>query len=226
MTKEEKLIYNYSDTLLNIVDTGRLNPVYTLLDLSRENAALSDYDITEAGQCQAYIDLVLHLNNANLAYGGYMEQRNLYKKSEHFRPGAPPERDVHLGVDLWIKAGTAVKGPLEGTIHSFNDNAGFGNYGPTIVLQHIIGGLKFYSLYGHLSRTSLETVKEGQMISAGTIFAELGNSSENGGYAPHLHFQLILDLQGYRGDYPGVCAREEIDFFQKNCPDPNLLLKI
>ncbi|MGB5693847.1 MAG: peptidoglycan DD-metalloendopeptidase family protein, partial [Flavobacteriaceae bacterium] len=152
MTEEEKIIYNCSDSCLNILDTGRSDPVYTILDLSRENAVLSDYDITDAGQCQAYIDLVLHRNNADLAHGGYMEQRDLYKKSEHFRPGAPPERDIHLGVDLWMKAGTAVKAPLEGTIHSFNDNAGFGNYGPAIILEHFVGGQKFYTLYGHLSR--------------------------------------------------------------------------
>ncbi|MGB5188485.1 MAG: peptidase M23, partial [Robiginitalea sp.] len=48
----------------------------------------------------------------------------------------------------------------------------------------------------------------------------LGSAKENGGYAPHLHFQLIRDLEGFRGDYPGVCALQQLEFYRQNCPDP------
>lgn len=226
MTKEEEIIYRFSDTPLKIVDTGRSDPVYTILDLSRQNKALLGYDITDKAQCQDYIDLVLQNNKADIAYGGYLEQRNLYRNSSHFRPEALYERDIHLGVDLWAKAGTDVIAPLKGTVHSFADNIGHGNYGPTIILEHYYRPLKFYTLYGHLSRASIASIKEGNQISKGTLIAELGDSAENGGYAPHLHFQIILDIQGYRGDYPGVCTQEDVHFFQKNCPDPNLLLKL
>lgn len=226
MTKEEKLICDSSDTPLNIIDTGLSNPVYTTLDLSCQNEALSDYDITDAAQCQAYIDLILQKNKANVAYGGYLEQRNLYQRSKYFTNAGEHARNIHLGLDIWVKAGTPVLVPLRGKVHSFADNAGYGNYGPAIILEHKVGKLELYTLYGHLSRASLKNIEEGQQFATGTILAALGNPTENGGYAPHLHFQIILDLQGYRGDYPGVCAREVRKFYQKNCPDPNLLLKI
>lgn len=226
MTKEEEIIRDSSTSPLKIIDTGSLYPVYTSLDLSLQNKELLGYDITEARQCQDYIDLILKKNNADVAYGGYLEQRNLYQKSTHFIPTGGQERNIHLGVDIWVKAGTPVIAPLKGRIHSFADNKGYGNYGPAIILEHSTAGLRFYTLYGHLSRSSLNDLKEGKEIPQGSAFATLGNSSENGGYAPHLHFQIILELEGNLGDYPGVCAQQDTNFYQKNCPDPNLLLKI
>jgi hypothetical protein len=58
------------------------------------------------------------------------------------------------------------------------------------------------------------------MIVRGEVFAYLGTAEENVNWPPHLHFQLIYDLQGRSGDYPGVCFREELSFQKKNCPDP------
>jgi murein DD-endopeptidase MepM/ murein hydrolase activator NlpD len=226
MTKEEKLIRDSSPKPSNIVDMGPSDPVYVQLDLSCRNEELLGYDITDSVQCQSYIDKALRDNKADVAYGGYLEQRNLYQKSTHFTHTGRQERNIHLGVDLWVKATTPVIAPLKGRIHSFSDNEGYGNYGPTIILEHNIAGLTFYTLYGHLSKTSLSGLKVGKKIQQGSIFATLGNSMENGGYAPHLHLQIILDPEGYRGDYPGVCARQDINFYQKNCPDPNLLLNI
>ncbi len=226
MTKEEKIIYNCSKTRLNIVDIGRSHPVYTRLDLSQQNEVLSDYDITDALQCQAYIDAVLYSKKADIAYGGYLERRNLYQNSTHFNHAGQQDRNIHLGIDLWVKAGTPLLAPLSGKIHSFANNGGYGNYGPTIILVHSTPALKFYTLYGHLSRTSLENIAEGKIVSQGSVLGAVGNTPENGGYAPHLHFQIILELQGYKGDYPGVSTHQDRNFYQKNCPDPNLLLKI
>ena len=60
----------------------------------------------------------------------------------------------------------------------------------------------------------------------GKKLAALGNSFENGDYAPHLHFQIIKNMENYMGDYPGVCSASDLEFYAENCPDPNLLLKI
>jgi len=48
----------------------------------------------------------------------------------------------------------------------------------------------------------------------------------NGDYAPHLHFQIIIDMEEKTGDYPGVCSENKLEFYKNNCPNPNLLLKI
>ena len=73
---------------------------------------------------------------------------------------------------------------------------------------------------------SLDEKIEGQKVTKGEIIGQLGAPPINGDYAPHLHFQIIEDLQGKKGDYPGVCSTSELEFYKINCPDPNLLLKI
>ncbi|MNY72962.1 hypothetical protein D3C86_2116260 [compost metagenome] len=61
-------------------------------------------------------------------------------------------------------------------------------------------------------------------INAGQKIASLGDYTVNGGWPPHLHFQLIINMEGYYGDYPGVCKLSERDKYLANCPDPAWLL--
>ena len=56
------------------------------------------------------------------------------------------------------------------------------------------------------------------------MIAEFGMRFENGNWPPHLHFQLIMDMEGWTGDYPGVCKFSEKDKWLANCPDPDLVL--
>ena len=108
--------------------------------------------------------------------------------------------------------------PLDGEVHSFQFNPGSGNYGPTIILYH--PAEKIYSLYGHLSKGDLAHLEVGAPIAAGQLICHLGKPDENGGWPPHLHFQLIRDMQGFQGDYPGVCSQQDLMFYANNCPDP------
>ena len=127
---------------------------------------------------------------------------------------------------MWCNANTPVYTPLDATVHSFKNNTHFGDYGPTIILKHHINNVEFYTLYGHLSLGSIENLKVNQVFKQGQQIANLGDTEVNGDYPPHLHFQIIKDLQGYLGDYPGVCNKTDLDFYLNNCPDPNLLLKL
>ncbi|MEY8021196.1 peptidoglycan DD-metalloendopeptidase family protein [Muriicola sp. SD30] len=198
---------------------------YTPLDLSVDNKALEGIDLSDPPACQEYIDSVLVKNKARVAYGGYLERRNLYSGNEAFSEGEE-RRDVHLGVDFWTEAGTAVLVPIDGEVQSFRNNAVKGDYGPTIILRHTIKGVVFHSLYGHLSLESLDGLFEGKRFKKGEVLATLGTPEENVNYAPHLHFQLILDIQGMQGDYPGVCLVSEKGFYRANCPDPNHLFSL
>ena len=110
-------------------------------------------------------------------------------------------------------------------MHSVQNNDNFGDYGPTIILEHNYNQNSFYTLYGHLSLSSLQ-IPIGKKVLKGEEIAILGDAEVNGDYAPHLHFQIIKDLEGRSGDYPGVCSKKDLEVFKKNCPDPNLLLKI
>lgn len=196
---------------------------YTPLDLSVANTDLSKIDVKNSNIFEAYIENLLQKNNAKVAFGGYNEERNLYNQNTHF---SDDDRNIHIGMDLWIKAGTPVLAVLDGTVYGFDFNAGKGNYGPTIILEHTIENQIFYTLYGHLSVESIENIEIGTVFKKGQPIASLGDSSVNGGYSPHLHFQIIKNIEDNFSDYPGVCSKKNLDYYLENCPDPNLLLKI
>ncbi len=209
-----------------VLDTAIPLSRYAPLDLSTSNRDLDTLDITDPTDCQWHIDQVKAKSKAAIAFGGYLERRNLYADKSGFTEKGHSPRNIHLGIDFWADAGTSVIVPFDGKVHSFRNNATRGDYGPTIVLWHEQDGFVFHTLYGHLSLESLNGLQVNQVLKAGSVLATLGTPDINVHYAPHLHFQIILDMEGKMGDYPGVCSAETLDFYSKNCPDPNRLLQI
>lgn len=226
-TNFKEILLSATQNFTPVINREFLKTDYYPIDLSPANKELTRVDLTSSTAMESYIDNYLKENNKKVAYGGYLEKRAIYQRSIHFNQENPEtERNIHLGVDLWIGAGTEVLAVLDAEIHSFKDNTNFGDYGPTIILKHQINGLEFYTLYGHLSRESLQNLRVGQLVKKGETIARLGDATVNGDYAPHLHFQIILEIGDSNGDYPGVCSKLDVAFYSKNCPDPNLLLKI
>ncbi|WP_416440941.1 peptidoglycan DD-metalloendopeptidase family protein [Leeuwenhoekiella sp. A16] len=200
---------------------------YISLDLSVNNTDFKHFNADSSQSIGDFIKQYLSKKGTKIAYGGYNEKRDIYNRSTHFTTtDAASQRNIHLGVDIWADAGTPVLTPVSGKVHSFKDNTNHGDYGPCIILEHTTPQLTFYTLYGHLSRESLIHLKEGQTFKAGAEIATLGKPFENGDYSPHLHFQVICDMQGKTGDYPGVSSKNDLNFYLENCPNPNLLLKI
>lgn len=224
MKSIETLFLDFKD--IKVIDNTIPYSQYTPLDLSASNFELSQLNISDAAQFETYIENLLAKNKASVAYGGYNEVRNLYKRSTVFNNSNTEERNIHIGLDLWIKAGTPVLAALDGKVHSFQNNNNLGDYGPTIILEHQLENQIFYTLYGHLAIESIASIKAGDFFAKGQQLALLGDSSVNGDYAPHLHFQIIKDTDGNFGDYPGVCSKSKLAYYLENCPDPNLLLKI
>ena len=211
---------------VKVIDSTIEYDYYFPLDLAVTNEGFKKLGINNAIDFEVYIENYLTENNAKVAFGGYNEIRNLYKRSEIFNDSNAEERNIHIGLDLWIKAGTPVLAALDGFVHSFNYNVGVGDYGPTIILEHHLENQKFYTLYGHLSLESIKSIQVGTFFQKGQQLATLGDASVNGDYAPHLHFQIIKEIGEKSGDYPGVCSKNDLDFYLDNCPDPNILLKI
>ena len=220
-------LYRISNNPLHVIDPNIPHSKYSKLDLSVNNRSLQSLDVANANELGGYVDQVIESSNASVAYGGYLEHRAIYDRSDYFNSESADEtRNIHLGVDLWLSEGSKIYATLDGKVHSFKNNMNFGDYGPTIILEHLINDWTFFTLYGHLSLDSLENLVVGQEINKGEEIARLGSVEVNGNYPPHLHFQVIQDLQGNYGDYPGVSNQLNLDFYKKNCPDPNLLLKI
>lgn len=199
---------------------------YVALDLSVTNTDLQNHTLETAQDYEVFIQNQLDKKEGKIMFGGYIENRNLYKRSSVFKNPDTEERNIHIGLDLWINEQAPIFAVLEGKIHSFQNNTALGDYGPTIILEHQIADFKFHTLYGHLSEASLEGKKVGDAIQKGQQIATLGLPPINGDYAPHLHFQIIIDMEGKFGDYPGVCSENKLPFYKENCPDPNWLLKI
>ncbi|MGJ5641127.1 peptidoglycan DD-metalloendopeptidase family protein [Formosa sp. S-31] len=212
---------------LRVLDLD-INPEdYLQLDLSENNTDLKHVNLASSQDFSAYINDILVQSSSKVGFGGYLEQRALYKRSSYFNTkNEEEERNIHLGIDLWCEAGTGILAVWDGEIHSFKNNTNFGDYGPTIILKHKVDGITFYSLYGHLSLESISGIEQGDSIKGGTCIGALGTSEVNGDYPPHLHFQLILDLNDNFGDYPGVCSKNTLEFYKLNCPDPELLLHL
>lgn len=196
------------------------------MDFTESNKELTASIIEDTDKFCAYIDDKLASGNYLYGIGGYNELRTVYNRSRVFdapHPGEEPRR-LHLGTDIWGKVGTPVYAFMGGMIHSYGFNDAYGDYGATIVILHQLDAVSFYTLYGHLSLRDIERISAGQYITRGEVIGHFGEPSENGHWPPHLHIQLMLDMQLYKGDYPGVCKYSEREKYLANCPDPDLIL--
>jgi len=194
------------------------------LDFTANNKELETLDLVDTASFSAYVFNKIYAAGAKMGIGGYMENRVIYRRSEHFSASNEVQRNIHLGIDLWAVAGTPVYAPLDAKVHSFKNNANFGDYGPTIILEHSYQGKPLYTLYGHLSLGSLDGLYDGKTIQAGDKIAEIGDYPINGDWPPHLHFQVMTDMLGMHGDFPGVCAEADREKFAKICLNPDFLL--
>jgi murein DD-endopeptidase MepM/ murein hydrolase activator NlpD len=217
-------IRNNPRAVSKVVDFDAQTDRLYQFDLTIANKDLDAATLADTEKFNRWVSDKLIDNNCKYGIGGYMENRTIYAHSPLFNSGEVQRRH-HLGVDIWAQAGTAIYAPLAGRVHSFKDNDNFGDYGPTLILEHELDGLKLYSLYGHLSRASLKTLSVGQPVAAGQKIANLGATDENGHWPPHLHFQLMFEIEGKEGDYPGVCSYDEKEKYRANIPDPQLLLQ-
>lgn len=169
---------------------------------------------------------ILSENRVEIGIGRYCENRGVYS-SESFDSTSPSARTFHLGVDIWQKVGAEVIAPLDGEIEIFHDNSDYLDYGPVVVLRHHTNeGIPFWTLYGHLSKSSMELWSIGKKVKAGQIIGWMGNESENVGWPPHVHFQLLTDLCGMGIDVYGVAPRDEVSLWRSISPNPNLVLRI
>lgn len=199
------------------------------LDLSVGSLDLGNMEnILDADRLHQRIQQITQEKKARVALGHYNETRALYTSDAFAQTGnqGPEWRSVHIGIDVFMAPDTPVFAPLDGVVHSLADNQGDRDYGPTIILVHEPEpGLRFYTLYGHLSRSSLEGLQPGQAIQRGQVLCTIGDMPYNGNWSPHLHFQIMLDMLDKSGDFPGVALPDQRALWTSICPDPWWLLR-
>lgn len=160
--------------------------------------------------------------------GGYLEPRSLYTSTEYDTVGnyGRQSRAIHLGIDFWLPENTPVHALFDGEVVIAVNDAGNKEYGGLVVLKHQQKDICFYTLYGHNTIESALQHQIGDFIKKGEQVSVLANYPENGDWAPHLHFEIMLSLLDYTIDFPGVGYLHQIDVWKSICPDPNLLFKL
>ena len=211
----------------------RTDPV-VVLDLSVGSRMLgADPANLETPRLTETIAKAMKDAGASVGVGRYDEARAIYtlqpgSTTSAFAAGGSPTaagRTVHLGLDLSVPPGSAVRAPLDGTVRIVARNDAPKDYGPLVILRHIIPtGEEFFTLYGHLDPDSVSGLKTGRTLRAGEAFAAVGAPPSNGDWWPHVHVQIILDLLGLDEDFPGVASAGRRALWTGLSPDPSLIL--
>jgi peptidoglycan LD-endopeptidase LytH len=218
-------LHKYASTFHPVVPFTTGKDSLVQMDLTVASETLTEEVYADINKFSAYVNDQLEKAGSRYGIGGYDEHRTIYAASAHFDAGAEPRR-LHLGTDIWGPAGTPVSAFMGGRVHSFAFNNNVGDYGATLILMHQLDGFAFHTLYGHISLKDIENLTGSQYVVRGQKIAHFGAPAENGHWPPHLHFQIIIDMQLKQGDYPGVCKFSEREKYLQNCPDPDLILQM
>ena len=199
-----------------------------VLDLSFGSTLLgADPTHVEVESLTTLVTGAMEAAGATVGIGRYDEARPIYT-APLFAGGDSPldeRRTVHMGIDLFAPAGTPVHAALEGTVESVSYNPALQDYGGVILLKHTTpDGDAFFTLYGHLAMAVAGMLPIGMTVDAGQQIGMLGTAQENGGWAPHLHFQVITDLLELGTDFPGVVRASSRQVWRDLSPDPAPLL--
>ena len=225
---------NVSSRCKSIVDVDLIHDPVLLMDTSVSSPHLGNpslgYDPVAATK-----DVFRALEDSNClaGIGKYDEYRLIYD-SEDFIDFTGHQRTLHLGIDVFMPAGSRVFAPLDGKVFALCNNTSKFDYGGSIILQHRIGSdagdnaddITFYTLYGHLRAESFTHLHKGMSVKAGKMIALMGDIEENGYWPPHVHFEIITDLIGQTETFVGVGSHHYRNVWKSICPDPNLILGI
>ena len=167
----------------------------------------------------------------DLSKGQWIQPETIFSigKYDELRPGMyntdifHGERCLHVGIDIGAPVGTPCMAFADGEVTHFGYNPEPGDYGNVIITKHELDGVPLWALYGHLSSESIENKTVGQKIVAGEVIAWFGAEQENGGWEPHLHFQLSF-VEPETHDLPGVVAPKDRGEALRCYPDPRLIL--
>ncbi|GAB3601274.1 M23 family metallopeptidase [Microbacterium tumbae] len=94
----------------------------------------------------------------------------------------------HNGADMVAPAGTPIYAAASGVVRVSSES--YYGYGVGIVIDHVIGGTRVSTLYGHMTYGS-RVVQAGQTVEAGQLIGLVGNTGRS--YGAHLHFEVRIN---------------------------------
>lgn len=225
---------NSRDSIIQWLDSNTKNFEFVLQrELKTDDLVLVDWSVENLLQ-ENVLELDLEATDQRLhelllgdkvGVGRYGEPRLVYSADQFGEAAGGERRTIHLGVDLFAPAGTEVVAPLDGEVVLRHEIQKELDYGTLLILRHTTpADEEFFTLYGHLDWGSTEHLDVGDQVKRGERVARLGDSEVNGGWSPHLHFQILLDRLELENDFPGVAKPSESETWLQLCPNPNLIL--
>ncbi|UII34646.1 aminotransferase class III-fold pyridoxal phosphate-dependent enzyme [Fulvivirga ulvae] len=194
------------------------------IDLSVGSKKLGNaYNYASKERVDLRIKRILEDADHTIGYGRYGEVRPFYNSSEYQKrtdDGFLPKARA-LGVDFFSFESRGVMAAYDGVVHSVLRS---GNEA-TIILSHKVEGIPFFTLYKHLSTSSIKDVVKGKAIKQGVLIAKIGSEGVHGVRLHHLHFQIIYDLLGYEMNFPATASSDEWNVWSQICPDPSPFFK-
>lgn len=223
MTNLKEVLINNSSIFWIITDYDYRKEKVSVFDLSKNNPNIVNIDTTNPVEFTDYTFWILSDENTHIWIWKYAENRDIYRTNWFTSWDI---RSIHLWIDLTMKAYSNIYAPLEWKVHSFQDNKWVWDYWPTIILEHKLDWVAFYTLYWHLSLESLDWLYVGKVFNKWEKLCEIWDYPVNWNRFPHLHFQIISDLLWKTWDFYWVTSEKDREYFLSLCPNPNYILQI
>ncbi|WP_309065316.1 M23 family metallopeptidase [Microbacterium sp.] len=94
----------------------------------------------------------------------------------------------HNGADMVAPAGTPIFATASGVVRTSSES--YFGYGVAIIIDHVVGGQRVSTLYGHMINGS-RAVQSGQVVQAGQFIGKVGNTGRS--YGAHLHYEVKVN---------------------------------
>ena len=188
----------------------------TVFDLSVGSPLIPDPDVLR--DPRAFTELLfgeMRRSGSAVGVGRYGEARLV-----------PPDRTVHLGLDLFLEAGTPIFAPLDGTVRDVCPGDDSSDHGPAVILEHRVDGrrLTFHTLYGAFERLLSRRAGRGPAVPQGRAAGGRRRFSRERRPAAPPSFPDHPRHAGTKGGFPRLVLPGRKEVSLGFCPDPELVL--
>jgi len=167
-----------------------------ILDLSNESDIFKFFKSYSLMEFDEYFTSLAKKYNTNFLIGKYGEDRKKLFENFGIERFTKNGKTLHAGIDIFMPALSKVALPENAKLIESKKDSEIGGYGHYLIYEVT----NAFLLFGHIYPKSNLTI--GEYYNKGEIIAQLANIEDNGGYLPHLHFQVLkksvtINTDGY-----------------------------